>query len=128
MEEGLAALHDAEHEVVSVDGRLGRAYDAGRIAATAVVRCHGLRVRAQNHHEMVLKTAGLLGGAGLAQALDEFDRVRHMRAEAEYGWEDLQFDERVGRALKLARRVLILCAAELRACRPSIAQHIQPPD
>jgi len=93
-----------------------------------VVRCPELRVRAQNHHEMVLKAAGLLGGADLAHALDEFDRVRHMRAEAEHGWEVIQSDERVDRALTLARRVLVQCRTALRSCRPSIAERFQPPD
>ncbi|HYH78141.1 MAG TPA: hypothetical protein VEX86_00030 [Longimicrobium sp.] len=125
----VAALADARPEVMSADARLIRAYDAGRIAATAVVRCHGLRVRAQNHHEMILKSAALLGSPELAQALNEFDRVRHMRTEVEYGWQEVQVDDdRLVRALRLVQRILEMVAAELKACRPHVAAHVQPPD
>ena len=50
----LQAFGDAQVESISANGRLLRAYDAGRIAAAAVVRSRDLRVRAANHHELTL--------------------------------------------------------------------------
>lgn len=67
------AYHDALVESVSTNGRLVRAYDAGRIAATAMVRAHDLRVRAANHHELTLAVAALLSSPGLARAFSELD-------------------------------------------------------
>jgi hypothetical protein len=61
------AFRDAAVEGVSANGKLVRAYDAGRIAATAVVRVRDLRVRAANHHELTLAVAALVSGAELAR-------------------------------------------------------------
>jgi hypothetical protein len=101
------------------------AYDAGRFAATALVRAHGLRVRAQNHHEIVLRSAGLLGGDELNRALNQFHRVRTLRAELEYGWEDVTLGERLTEALSLADRVLALVAPQLVGVRPALAEHFR---
>ncbi|HEU4884535.1 MAG TPA: hypothetical protein VFT45_19930 [Longimicrobium sp.] len=67
------AFHDASAGSISANGRLVRAYDAGRIAAAAIVRSRDLRVRAANHHELTLAVAGLVSGADLAIAFHEMD-------------------------------------------------------
>ncbi|HEY0016510.1 MAG TPA: hypothetical protein VGC13_09340 [Longimicrobium sp.] len=54
MANAVQAFRDAAVEGVSANGKLVRAYDAGRIAATAIVRVRDLRVRAANHHELTL--------------------------------------------------------------------------
>ena len=80
------AFRDARVESVSANGRLLRAYDAGRIAAAAVVRSRDLRVRATNHHELTLAVAVLVSGADLAKAFSEMDGMRRLRTDLEYGW------------------------------------------
>ena len=47
----LLAYGDARNASSSPDNRLLRAYDAGRIAATAIIRAGGLRVKGgEGHH------------------------------------------------------------------------------
>jgi hypothetical protein len=52
----IEAFADARFTGLSANGRMVRAYDAGRIAATAVVRAHDLRVRATNHRNRDRRT------------------------------------------------------------------------
>ncbi|WP_420129270.1 hypothetical protein [Longimicrobium sp.] len=79
----LQAADDAQVESVSANGRLLRAYDAGRIAAAAVVRSRDLRVRAANHHKLTLAVAALVSGPELALAFSEMDGMRRLRADLE---------------------------------------------
>ena len=127
-QKALDAFADAHLEAASEEARVIRAYDAGRLAATALVRAHNLRVRAQNHHEIVIRSAGLLGGEELGRALNAFERLKGMRAKAEYGWENAPYIMPLSRAIELVRRILDLTAPELRAERPGIAKRISPPD
>lgn len=119
------AYRDALVEGVSTNGRLVRAYDAGRIAATALVRVHELRVRAANHHELTLPVAALLSGPDLARAFNELDGMRRLRADLEYGWQAGASEKDVGRALDVVGRILSHGAAELATQRPSVRQRIQ---
>lgn len=113
------AFHDAQVESVSANGRLLRAYDAGRIAAAAVVRSRDLRVRAANHHELTLAVAALVSGPELALGFSEMDGMRRLRADLEYGWQAGASDADVHRALDVVRRILRRGAVELAASRPS---------
>jgi hypothetical protein len=106
------------------DLRLIRAYDAGRIAATALVRANGFRVQSQNHHELVLRTAGLLGTEVFARLLDDFNRVRTLRAQVEYSWEEVRLGERLIEALSMAERIVAMTGAELRKARPDLASEL----
>lgn len=83
----LQAYQDARVKNVSPTGRLVRAYDAGRIAAAAIVRSRDLRVRAANHHEVTLAVAALVSSAELAKAFAELDGIRRRRVDLEYGWQ-----------------------------------------
>lgn len=121
------AYRDALVESISANGRLVRAYDAGRIAATAVVRARDLRVRAANHHELTLAVAALLSGAELARAFGELDGMRRLRVDLEYGWQAGASEKDVGRALDVVGRILDREAAELAAHRPSVRQRLQSP-
>lgn len=114
------AFRDAQVASVSANGRLLRAYDAGRIAAAAIVRSRDLRVRAANHHELTLAVAALVSGADLAKAFSEMDGMRRLRADLEYGWQAGASDQDVDRALDVVRRILIGGAVELVASRPTL--------
>jgi hypothetical protein len=118
------AFHDASVDSVSANGRLLRAYDAGRIAAAAIVRSRDLRVRAANHHELTLAVAALVSGADLAKALNEMDGVRRLRASLEYGWQAGASDADVQRALDVVHRILRGGSTELAISRPSLSARL----
>jgi hypothetical protein len=118
------AFHDASADRVSANGRLVRAYDAGRIAAAAIVRSRDLRVRAANHHELTLAVAALVSGADLAKAFNEMDGVRRLRADLEYGWQAGASDADVQRALTVVRRILRGGSTELVSIRPSLGARL----
>lgn len=120
------AFHDAQVESLSATGRLLRAYDAGRIAAAAVVRSRDLRVRAANHDELTLAVAALVSGAELAQALNEMDGMRRLRADLEYGWQAGASEQDVIRAVDVVRRVLHYGAAGLADHRLSLKGRLEP--
>jgi hypothetical protein len=115
------AFSDAQVESLSANGRLLRAYDAGRIAAAAVVRARDLRVRAANHHELTLAVAALVSGRDLALAFNEMDGMRRLRTDLEYGWQGGASDSDVRRALDVVRRILQGASVELPASRASLA-------
>ena len=123
----LQAYQDARVTSMSLNGRLVRAYDAGRIAATAVVRSRSLRVRAANHHEVTIAVAALLGGDELATALREFEGLRGLRANIEYGWQGGAMTEDVSRAVKVVRRILEHGGRDLRTQRPDLKRRIKLP-
>jgi hypothetical protein len=123
----LGALADARVDSTTEEARVIRAYDAGRLAATAVVRAHNFRIRAQNHHELVIRSASVLGSDELRRSLEQFERLKTMRAKAEYSWENAPYVMPLSRAIELVRRILELAAAELRTQRPGIAVRISSP-
>lgn len=119
------ALCDAEVGSVSANGRLVRAYDAGRIAAAAIVRSRALRVRAANHHETTLAVAALVSGAELAWAFSELDGLRRLRTELEYGWQAGASEEDVARAVGVVRRIVRQGAAELMDHNPALQGRLE---
>jgi hypothetical protein len=123
----LQAFGDANVVALSPSGRLVRAYDAGRIAAMALVRSRDLRVRASNHHEVTLAAARLISGDELSRALSDLDAFRARRANAEYGWRQTIDMDDADRAVDIVRRVLLHAAQNLREHRPSLSERIQPP-
>lgn len=123
----IQAYRDALVESVSANGRLVRAYDAGRIAAMAIVRARDLRVRAANHHELTLAVAALVSGPELARALSELDGMRRLRVDLEYGWQAGASQMDVGRAVDVVRHVLKGGAMELGEHRPSVRQRLETP-
>jgi hypothetical protein len=123
----LKAFGDATLASQSLRGRLTDAYDAGRLAAHAIVRCHGLRVRAANHHEMTIATAALLTGSPLSQALNRLQGTRTMRVEIEYGWGNVVNPHEVDSATSIVREILQEGARHIRAQRETVKRRIKLP-
>jgi hypothetical protein len=123
----LEAFADASVAGISAKGRLVMAYDAGRLAAAALVRSRDLRVRAANHHEVTLAAAGFVSESSLATLLRELDDVRTLRSDAQYGWESNVSAADAENALKIVRRILIEGARNLLEHRPALENRIQPP-
>jgi hypothetical protein len=117
----LEAFTDGSSESISSRSRVGLVYDAGRVAADALVRAHDLRVRASNHHEVTIRTASFLADEQLARALGKLDGLRTIRAEAKYGWEMSDVTEHLAMATPLVKRILELTARQLDAARPHLS-------
>jgi hypothetical protein len=104
----------------SPNRRLTSAYDAGRIAALAVVRAANLRVRAQNHHEVTLAAAGLLAGEPLQTLFQEFQGLRLERIQIEYGWNTRATVADVDRVLPKVLAILEHGSRWIRSQRPAV--------
>jgi hypothetical protein len=112
---------DARSPGLSPKSRLVLGYDAGRLAAHALVRSRDLRVRASNHHETTLKTAAYLSSPELASALFVLDDLRSRRHALEYGWGTTVSDAAAAELLDNVLQVLTLAAESLRTHRPALA-------
>jgi hypothetical protein len=123
----MQAYTDATFPHLSANGRLVRAYDGGRIAASALVRARDLRVRAANHHEVTIAVASMLGSEELRNALRRFEAFRSLRSSIEYGWQAQASEEDVDRAVEVARTILEHGARELHQVRPAVASRIALP-
>jgi hypothetical protein len=124
----IETLHDAAHAQLSPKNRILLGYDAGRLAAHAIVRSRDLRVRAGNHHEITIKTAAVLSDRELADELHALDDLRSRRHTLEYGWGAAPSDASAAAVLQTVRRILALGATLLRSLRPSIASQIAAPE
>lgn len=120
-ENAVEAYQDAALSNRSPNRRLTSAYDAGRIAALAVVRAANLRVRAQNHHEVTLAAAGLLAGDPLEGLLQEFQALRLGRIQIEYGWRVRASAADVDRVLPKVLALLEAGERSIRSGRPGMA-------
>ncbi|MBB4634696.1 hypothetical protein [Longimicrobium terrae] len=119
-ENAVEAWTDASLTIRSANRRLTSAYDAGRIAVLAVVRAANLRVRAQNHHEVTLATAGLLAGGELQGMLQEFQALRLERVQIEYGWRTRASAADVERATAAVGGIMKLAAGWISTRRPLV--------
>jgi hypothetical protein len=107
--------------------RLLSAYDAGRVAALAVVRAANLRVRARNHHEMTFTAAGFLAGEEVADLVQKFQKLRLQRIEMEYGWKEKASPDDVERAISKLRLLLAHAVRSIGEQRPALQGTIEPP-
>lgn len=121
------AYEDACLEKRSPNRRLTSPYDAGRVAALAVVRATDLRVRASNHHEVTVTAAGFLAGGELEALLQEFQALRLERIQIEYGWKTRTSAAEVERALPRIRDILVHASRAIARRRPSVRDDISPP-
>lgn len=86
--DALDALRDASLAGMSEKGRLGRAYDGGRLAATAVLGVAGYRVhtsRGGGHHYLTFQALYDLDEPDVSRFGDRLERARRPRAQAQYG-------------------------------------------
>jgi hypothetical protein len=123
----LEAYEDARNASSSRDNRFLRAYDACRIAAYALVRAAGYRVKSgEGHHYITFDVARSLAiEAQLATALFEANGLRTLRHEVEYDYEDEVDAEVVAKAGHVAERVINLGAKHLRAARASLGKRVK---
>lgn len=116
------ALKDATSTGSSLENRLLRAYDAGRIAAFAIVREAGYRTRGgDSHHYVTFDVArSVATDADLRRSLDEMNGLRKVRHAVEYEAEDDVDEATVVRAVAVARDVITRGAVHLRSRRANL--------
>lgn len=79
------SARDAELSGMSIDGSLRSAYDAGHIAALALLGAHGLRTGSgQGHHEVAFAAVAAFGHEGLADLVPDSMEVRGLRKGSMY--------------------------------------------
>lgn len=79
------SANDAAIKQLSVDSALRLAYDAGHLAALALLAVHGLKPSSgQGHHEMAFHAAAALGGAALGDLVAESEEIRGLRKGSMY--------------------------------------------
>ncbi|MBI4545638.1 MAG: hypothetical protein HY703_10615 [Gemmatimonadetes bacterium] len=84
-QKAVESAQDAELPGMSIDGSLRAAYDAGHLAALALLAAHGLRPGGgQGHHEMAFAGAAALGYAGLADLVADSIEIRGLRKGSMY--------------------------------------------
>ncbi|HEX8246068.1 MAG TPA: HEPN domain-containing protein [Longimicrobium sp.] len=120
------AYGDARLAEASSDGRVVRAYDSARLASHGLVRSRDLKARGQNHHEITLTLAAIIGGEEFERALREVNELRKIRNTLEYGWEEASRRD-AERAVATVEKLLGLAAENLRAHRPDLAERISSP-
>ena len=123
----LVAYDDSRLASSSLESRLLRAYDAGRIAAFAIVRSAGYRTRGgEGHHYVTFDVArSLVDDPDLRNALDEMSGVRTLRHAVEYEPEDDVDLETVATAAGVAARIINSGAQHLRARHPAVKARIK---
>ncbi len=126
------AYADARLASASLDARLVRAYDAGRIAATAIVRAGGYRPRGgEGHHFVTFDLAGALAtDPALRSALDAMNGLRTHRHALEYEPEDDVDGAVVEEAVRAATLIINAGADHLHALRPGARarfKKVRPP-
>jgi hypothetical protein len=123
----IVAYNDAGLASSSLDNRLLRAYDAGRIAALAIVRAAGYRTRGgDGHHYVTFDVArSLAEDADLRDALDAMNGIRTLRHDVEYEPEDDIDTDTVATAVAVAARIINGGAQHLRGVRPAVKARIK---
>lgn len=120
----LEAYRDSFGEPRSRNGRFRDLYEAGRIAATALVAAAGYRPRGQAHHHAALQAAAALSPEAVEEAVFTVEGARGHRHETNYGSADVLQDEDVAE-IRAAVTVLLTAGADhLVALRPRLAGRI----
>jgi hypothetical protein len=117
---------DAELSGMSIDGALRSAYDAGHLAALALLGAYGLRTGSgQGHHEMAFAGAAATEQPGLDDLVPDSEEVRGLRKGSLYDPTIAGSAER-DRALRWMRRTLPVVRAALVAVNPDLEQLLLP--
>lgn len=111
---------------MSIDGSLRAAYDAGHMAALALLAAHGLRPGGgQGHHEMAFYGAAAFGYPGLENLVPDSAEIRSLRKGSMY--DPVIAGQRERRhALQWMRHTLPAIRAALVATNPSLASPLAP--
>jgi hypothetical protein len=112
---------DAELQGMSTDGSLRSAYDAGHLAALALLAVHGLRTGSgHGHHEVAFAAAAGFGHAGLADLVADSMEVRSLRKGSLYDPTIAGPAERAA-AVAWTKRTLPAIARAMVAVNPELA-------
>ena len=84
-QKAVECAHDAELPKLSIDGGLRLAYDAGHLAALALLAAHGLRTGSgPGHHDLAFYGAAAFGHLGLEHLVPDSEEVRSLRKGSMY--------------------------------------------
>jgi hypothetical protein len=120
------SANDALLPAMSTDGVLRSAYDAGRIAAAAVLASRQMRIRSKgSHHQYTFSAVGSLDIPGLNDIIVDSEEVRGLRADSEYGAQPASAADR-DLARAWMKQTLPLLRASLVAGDPELASRLSP--
>jgi hypothetical protein len=123
-QKAVVKARDAQLAGVSADTALGAAYDAGRLACTAVLATRHVRVRGgQGHHEAVFGAVAALDLPGGEDILAESEEVRVARHESDYAPEFASPAD-LKNAVEWLRRTLPALRAALVASDSDLDAHL----
>src|SRR5690349_1726529 len=77
-------LHDSQVDEISLDARLGMAYNACLKLAEILLRAHGYRAGRDRAHERTINAIGLILGQTWASTVSVAQQVRTLRNRADY--------------------------------------------
>jgi len=125
-QKAVESARDAEIERISIDGALRAAYDAGHVAALALLAMHGLRTGSgHGHHEAAFAGAAALGYEGLDDLVPDSMEVRGLRKGSMYDPVLAGPAER-DQALEWMRRTLPAIRQALLRADPGLIGLLQP--
>lgn len=119
------AYNDSLARPRSRNGQFRDLYEAGRIAATAIVAAAGYRPKGQAHHYAVLQAAAALSPEAVATAVFGVEGVRGNRHETNYSSADVIDEDDVAEIRQFVEVILSDGARHLRTLRPSAAHRIR---
>ncbi len=119
-QKAVQSAHDAEIVEMSIDGALRSAYDAGHLAALALLAAHGLRPGGGGgHHEMAFAGTAALGIEALVDLVPDSEEIRGLRKGSMYDPVIAGPDERE-LAIQWVRRTLPAVRAALALADPKL--------
>lgn len=123
-QKAVESARDADLPGMSVDGSLRAAYDAGHIAALALLAANGLRpASGPGHHEIAFHAAAALGGEALSDLVPDSEEIRSLRKGSMYDPVIAGPQERAS-ALGWMRRTLPAIRDALVASDPELADNL----
>jgi hypothetical protein len=125
-QKAVESAHDAVLPGMSIDGSLRSAYDAGFLAALALLAAHGLRPGSgPGHHEMAFYGAAALGYPGLEDLVPDSEEIRTLRRGSMYDPVIAGSGEQ-RKALQWMQRTLPAIRAALVTKDPSLNSRLAP--
>lgn len=124
-QKAVECARDAELKGLSIDGALRLAYDAGHLAALALLLAHGLRTGSgQGHHEIAFAAASALSEEALRDLVPNSEEIRGLRKGSMYDPVIAGPDDR-DHALDWMRQTLPAIRKALIAAQPDLAARLQ---